>query len=97
MQHNPYIENRSRMYDEVQRANRNADRVTTDCARAIASDWHDGQGSALYAFSSSGHFDASALLREVEAELAHPGFSTIHERDAAALNALYHYVRDRAR
>lgn len=44
--------------------------ITTDRARAIASDWHDGQASALYSFASSGHFDADALLREIEAELA---------------------------
>lgn len=97
MQHNPYIENRSLMYAEVQRsANRNAGRITTDCARAIAADWHDGQASALYAFASSGHFDPDRLLREVEAELARPETFHLHAQiDVAALSALYHYVHDR--
>lgn len=35
-------------------------------ARLVASQWHDGQGSALYAFSSSGHVDRGALERETE-------------------------------
>lgn len=105
MQHNPYLEDRALMHAEVQRsANHNAGRITTDCARAIASDWHNGQASALYAFASSGHFDGYALLHEIEAELARllvpddstHSFSLHSDADIAALNALYRYVRDRA-
>jgi hypothetical protein len=40
-------------------------------ARILASEWHDGQSSALYAFSSSGHVDASTEteLERVERDL----------------------------
>lgn len=36
--------------------------ITESEARAIAADWHSGQGSALYAFSSSGHVDSMTEL-----------------------------------
>lgn len=36
--------------------------ITESEARAIAADWHGGQASALYAFSSSGHVDSSTEL-----------------------------------
>lgn len=36
--------------------------ITESEARAIAADWHSGQASALYAFSSSGHIDSSTEL-----------------------------------
>lgn len=39
--------------------------ITESEARSIAADWHSGQGSALYAFSSSGHVDT---LTELELE-----------------------------
>lgn len=38
--------------------------VSTACARAIAGQWHGGQSSAMYAFSSTGHYDRAALLAE---------------------------------
>lgn len=38
-------------------------------ARIIASHWHGGQGSALYAFTSSGHLDIDGCLSEL-AEVA---------------------------
>lgn len=98
MQHNPYIEDRSRMIAEVLRAaNCVGGNITTDCARAIASEWHDGQSSALYAFASSGHFDGYALLHEIEAALACPEIFRLYSQiDVAALSALYRYVRARA-
>lgn len=34
-------------------------------ARVLASYWHGGQASALYAFSSSGHLDADACIYEL--------------------------------
>jgi hypothetical protein len=42
-------------------------------ARMLASEWHSGQMSALYAFSSSGHVDSSTELEleRVERELEH--------------------------
>lgn len=36
--------------------------ITATEARFIASGWHDGQSSALYAFASSGHLSGSAEL-----------------------------------
>lgn len=47
---------------------------TSDCtyastalaARIIAGWWHGGQGSALYAFASTGHFDRDELLYELD-------------------------------
>lgn len=50
-------------------------------ARAIAADWHGGQGSALYAFSSSGHVDSSTELEfervvsECEQRVANPAYA----------------------
>lgn len=43
-------------------------------AREIASAWHGGQGSALYAFASSGNFDADRMAVEIRecAEQAGP-------------------------
>ena len=41
-------------------------------ARIIAADWHGGQHTAMYSFTSTGHvYDYSQLVREIEQELAH--------------------------
>jgi mannose/cellobiose epimerase-like protein (N-acyl-D-glucosamine 2-epimerase family) len=46
--------------------------ITLSAAREIASEWHGGQGSALYALSSSGtitpgvEWEVGALLRDCE-------------------------------
>jgi hypothetical protein len=50
-------------------------------AREIAADWHSGQTSALYALSSSGHVDASGIVRECERWLK-------HDREAPELEEL---------
>lgn len=39
--------------------------IDVECARSIADGWHNGQGSALYAFSSAGTFDRARLMREI--------------------------------
>jgi hypothetical protein len=44
--------------------------VDDNVARAIASAWHGGQGSAFYAFASSGHFDREALQHELSSNIA---------------------------
>lgn len=48
-----------------------AEDVDTTDARILASEWHSGQSSALYAFSSSGHIDTSTEteLERVERDL----------------------------
>lgn len=38
--------------------------ITETEARHIASEWHGGQGSPFYAFSSSGHVDRVGMERE---------------------------------
>ena len=43
--------------------------VSHGCARMIAAGWHDGQGSALYALTSTGAI-LSGALREIDATLA---------------------------
>jgi len=43
--------------------------ITTSEARRIASEWHSGQASALYAFASSGSI-APNLAHEINTELA---------------------------
>lgn len=40
-----------------------------ETARRIASNWHGGQGSALYGYASSGQFDKSAALAEIDSTL----------------------------
>ncbi len=40
-------------------------------ARILASHWHGGQASALYAFASSGHLDADACVYELSTLAPH--------------------------
>ncbi len=40
-------------------------------ARVLASHWHGGQSSALYAFASSGHLDADACIYELSTLAPH--------------------------
>lgn len=100
---NPYLEDPARMIAEVRAASRGGDNISTDCARAIASEWHRGQGTALFGFFSTGHFDGEGLLREIETDLACPELAATHGHEARyatlaarALSALHRYVRDRA-
>jgi hypothetical protein len=67
-----------------------ADIITTADARTIASEWHSGQASALYAFSSSGFMDRSDMLREIDRDLkdAHAH----HAQDVYRLRALRAFV-----
>ena len=51
-------------------------------ARSIASDWHSGQWSALYAFASSGHIrsdldiEVEKIIRECEQRVADPEYAS---------------------
>lgn len=55
-------------------------------ARTIASEWHGGQGSALYAFTSSGHVDPDWIRRELR------GCITDDPQEYARLTALAAYL-----
>lgn len=47
--------------------------ITNAAARLIASEWHGGQGSALYAFSSTGvstDSDLPRAIREINSDMA---------------------------
>lgn len=64
------------------------------CAREIASWWHGGQSSALYAFCSTGHRSDTLdrEVRECQAIVrAHIGHYT--QDDIRQLNALAEYLR----
>lgn len=64
--------------------------VGEETARLIASRWHGGQWTALYAFSSTGHV-SEGLAEEVAAELRAPGLD--HD-DWCELAALEQYVAE---
>lgn len=57
-------------------------------ARIIASRWHDGQGSALYSFQSSGAIDIQALRAEIVASTR----GDMTPDDFNELTALLHYI-----
>jgi hypothetical protein len=66
------------------------DVISDACARMIASQWHGGQFSALYALASSGAIEAVDVSRELQ------GVQAVTQRPAshtAELNALAAYVR----
>lgn len=67
--------------------------MTEDEARRVAGDWHGGQWSALYAFTSTGH-RADDLQAEVRICLAavkvNPGLYV--DRDRRELHQLAVYV-----
>jgi hypothetical protein len=67
--------------------------ISTAEARRIASEWHGGQRTALYEFTSSGKIaDYGRLLAEVESDLG----ATIDDADAAVeLRALQQWVSAR--
>lgn len=60
-------------------------------ARRIASEWHGGQWSALYAFSSSGHYDGDTLC---EIRRTYNRLTQEHRRkkDARELRSLHSYL-----
>lgn len=66
-------------------------------ARLIASQWHDGQASAFYAFSSSGYCDREDCLRELSRNVER-SYSTASPADREALDYLgtYFIARDDA-
>jgi hypothetical protein len=68
--------------------------ISRDEARRIASQWHGGQRTALYEFTSTGRIaDHGRLLSEIESDLR----GTIDDADAAIeLRALQQWVSARA-
>ncbi len=67
--------------------------ISTDEARRIASEWHGGQSTALYEFTSSGKIASySRLLSEIERDLS----GTIDDAEAAVeLRELQQWVSAR--
>lgn len=65
-----------------------------DVAATVASYWHGGQGSAFYAFCSSGHYDRSALLRELS-EVISASYDMADEDDRRQLDMLGTYLINR--
>lgn len=63
-------------------------------ARRIASEWHSGQWSALYAFSSSGRYNSDTTH---EIRRTYNRLTEEHRRTKAGreLRGLYHFLRDR--
>jgi hypothetical protein len=67
--------------------------ITLQTARNIAADWHGGQLTMLYAFASSGIFDASQVplcLEEIEENL---NTVTKNRGQAKRLNQLKTYIK----
>lgn len=62
-------------------------------ARKIASDWHGGQSSALYAFASSGMLPVPGARSEVKRDIRMaeitPGYTT---RDVKELRSLLDFI-----
>jgi hypothetical protein len=69
--------------------------IATGAARAIAGLWHGGQGSAFYAFSSSGHYDRDALLAELSDVIAH-SYNSAPADDRLMLDMLGTYLINRS-
>lgn len=66
-------------------------------AREIASDWHSGQFTAMYAFASSGHLDKASLESEIGHELRDPHtLQVIEPPKIERLRALLAFVTDPA-
>lgn len=70
--------------------------IQESTARTIASWWHDGQDSALYAFASSGHYDRTALLAELSDTIA-ISYTNCNDDDKLALDMLGTYLLNRPR
>lgn len=66
--------------------------VDQSTARLIASQWHGGQASALYAFSSSGYVDRSSIVAELARCAVFADIGDDVETDRRALDALRAFV-----
>jgi hypothetical protein len=66
--------------------------ISLKTAKAIAADWHGGQGSALYSFASTGMIDpaAGSHLAEIDAELNSNG---ILKRQKSRLEKLKQFIK----
>lgn len=79
--------------DIIQRAiarNLSGERITDGEARVIASQWHAGQSSALYALASSGAILKDDLLRELYSEMITHDDRQSANRELAALERYVH-------
>jgi hypothetical protein len=68
--------------------------VHENVARAICGYWHNGQGSAFYAFSSAGYYNREALLLELSACIS-DGYDLGESADRLALDMLGTYLINR--
>jgi hypothetical protein len=68
--------------------------VSDAVAQCIAGYWHGGMGSAFYSFASSGHYDRSALLRELSDVIA-SSYREVDEDDRMVLDMLGTYLVNR--
>lgn len=89
-----YAEQPERIASECRAAQNRDAEVSTDVARAIAGQWHDGQASAFYAFASSGHYDRDALLRELSDTIAQ-SYTAASTDDCLTLDMLGTYLINR--
>ena len=68
--------------------------LSDDVARAVAAAWHSGQGSAFYAFNSSGYCDRSAMLSELS-DIIHRSYDRASAADRLALDMMGTYLINR--
>lgn len=78
----------------VQQAANAGVEVDDDTARAIASAWHGGQGSAFYSFASTGHYDRDALLSELS-DVIHASYTLGSPADRLMLDHMGTYLINR--
>lgn len=79
---------------ECRAAQEHGEELPDNVARTACSYWHDGQGSAFYAFASSGHYDRSALLAELSVAIA-TAYDTQSVNDNLPLDMLGTYFINR--
>lgn len=86
-----YAENPRAILSACMASQRRAEEISEEVARAIAGQWHAGQGSAFYAFASSGHYDRSALLAELS-EIIGRSYSGLSADDRLPLDMIGTYL-----
>lgn len=66
--------------------------ITDTEARKIASEWHGGGGTALYAFSSTGAIDTAREDHDIESEIRECINSASDEQEIEKLRDLLRYT-----
>lgn len=69
--------------------------ITDGQARRVASHWHGGSASAMYAFVSTGYIDFQPLMDEIAALRREWGQNEDAPLHRTEFDALTRYVRDR--